>query len=481
MKIQDVEVKTGLDRATIRFYEKEGLVVPKREENGYRVYTQTDIEALLKIKLLRRLGVNLWKIQSLQQGSEDFDQILSQQIDILEDQIRTDTAARLICKQMKNDKVSYDTLDSQYYLKQFSLPAASEAAAFQEQIPRETHPWRRFFARELDYMWISAIVFFLISVVFRVRPITDASVTIISFVCFFAAIPILAAMDHFWATTPGKWVMGIRLEYINGGKLSGGEALYREGKLIFYGLGLFIPIFQQIRLYVSYRDEKDGRGNPWNDSTELIYTQWTALKKVCIAVIILIAVGLRVIAGFDAVLPTYRGDQLTIARFAQNHQDYEKILTGYQSQYILNEEGKWMEDSTSLIYHNMNQIPADFNYQFDDNGKLSIIQIQDTWENAEFTNAIPGYCQYAIYAVIGSRPSSSILDIQETERFIQEIYKQLQLGEGDIHTSFQVSEVMVTIDTETENFDWITDDGVLLSTQDIAPIRYTINLMIEIL
>lgn len=28
MQIRDIEVKTGLDRATIRFYEKEGLIRP---------------------------------------------------------------------------------------------------------------------------------------------------------------------------------------------------------------------------------------------------------------------------------------------------------------------------------------------------------------------------------------------------------------------------------------------------------------------
>ena len=36
MKIQELESRTGLDRATIRFYEQEGLVVPQRNpENGF--------------------------------------------------------------------------------------------------------------------------------------------------------------------------------------------------------------------------------------------------------------------------------------------------------------------------------------------------------------------------------------------------------------------------------------------------------------
>ena len=47
MLIQDVERKTGLDRATIRFYEKERIITPQREENGYRSYQDQDIQTLL--------------------------------------------------------------------------------------------------------------------------------------------------------------------------------------------------------------------------------------------------------------------------------------------------------------------------------------------------------------------------------------------------------------------------------------------------
>lgn len=69
MKIRQLEQATGLDRATIRFYEKEGLIQPQRQENGYREYERSDQDALLKIKLLRQLGISLESIKKLQQGS----------------------------------------------------------------------------------------------------------------------------------------------------------------------------------------------------------------------------------------------------------------------------------------------------------------------------------------------------------------------------------------------------------------------------
>ena len=49
MKIQDLECRTGLERATIRYYEREGLLNPKRLENGYREYSVEDAIQLQKI------------------------------------------------------------------------------------------------------------------------------------------------------------------------------------------------------------------------------------------------------------------------------------------------------------------------------------------------------------------------------------------------------------------------------------------------
>ena len=56
MTVKEVEERTGLPRANIRYYESEGLIHPNRGENGYRDYRQEDVDTLLKIKLLRQLG-----------------------------------------------------------------------------------------------------------------------------------------------------------------------------------------------------------------------------------------------------------------------------------------------------------------------------------------------------------------------------------------------------------------------------------------
>ena len=36
MTIRDIQARTGLDRATVYYYEREGLISPARQANGYR-------------------------------------------------------------------------------------------------------------------------------------------------------------------------------------------------------------------------------------------------------------------------------------------------------------------------------------------------------------------------------------------------------------------------------------------------------------
>ena len=57
MTSKEMEVRSGVPRANIRYYEAEGLLSPRRAKNGYREYSEKDLETLEKIKLLRRLGV----------------------------------------------------------------------------------------------------------------------------------------------------------------------------------------------------------------------------------------------------------------------------------------------------------------------------------------------------------------------------------------------------------------------------------------
>ena len=84
MKIQQVEELVGITKKNIRFYEHEGLLSPKRSENGYRDYTQKDVETLKKIRLLRSLSFPIEEIRRLQAGALTMEDGARRQIIVLE-------------------------------------------------------------------------------------------------------------------------------------------------------------------------------------------------------------------------------------------------------------------------------------------------------------------------------------------------------------------------------------------------------------
>ena len=69
MQIKEVEERVGVTRKNIRFYEKEGLLAPRRQAgNGYRDYTDAEVDRLRRIKLLRKLDVPLEEIAAMLEG-----------------------------------------------------------------------------------------------------------------------------------------------------------------------------------------------------------------------------------------------------------------------------------------------------------------------------------------------------------------------------------------------------------------------------
>ena len=63
MKINDVEKITGLTSKAIRLYESKGLIAVKRDENGYRNYSDDDVNTLKNIKLLRSVDISISDIK----------------------------------------------------------------------------------------------------------------------------------------------------------------------------------------------------------------------------------------------------------------------------------------------------------------------------------------------------------------------------------------------------------------------------------
>lgn len=71
MKINEAAKLSGLSKRAVKFYEEQGLIQVKRGENGYRIYSQENVEQLKEISAYRKLGIGLADIRALQSGQEE--------------------------------------------------------------------------------------------------------------------------------------------------------------------------------------------------------------------------------------------------------------------------------------------------------------------------------------------------------------------------------------------------------------------------
>lgn len=118
MKIRQVEELVGITSKNIRFYEEQGLLSPKRAENGYREYGSEDIDRLRRIKLLRKLGVPIEEISRLFAGTLRLEDCLDRHLDILERQKEDLTKMQTLAEGIIASHATMQSLDIDDCLEQ---------------------------------------------------------------------------------------------------------------------------------------------------------------------------------------------------------------------------------------------------------------------------------------------------------------------------------------------------------------------------
>ena len=118
MTIKEVEEQTGLSRSNVRFYEKEKLIAPVRNEsNGYRNYSDSDIENIKKIAYLRTLGISIEDIRSIISEKITLREVIQKQNDMLKSQIIDLNRAKNLCEKMLDEEnIKYNDLKVEQYV-----------------------------------------------------------------------------------------------------------------------------------------------------------------------------------------------------------------------------------------------------------------------------------------------------------------------------------------------------------------------------
>lgn len=112
MKIKEIEKMVGITRANIRYYEDEGLIHPKRnEENNYREYTDDDVKQLERIKVLRTLGIPISDIREMQNGSISLEEVMERRLVSISKEKQDLEELTKVCETIIQQDISYEAVD----------------------------------------------------------------------------------------------------------------------------------------------------------------------------------------------------------------------------------------------------------------------------------------------------------------------------------------------------------------------------------
>lgn len=84
MQIHEFSKKVGISAHTLRFYEKEGLITPSRNTQGYRDYDEKDVQWINFIQRLKATNMPLQQIKIYAKLRYQGDGTLPQRFEILE-------------------------------------------------------------------------------------------------------------------------------------------------------------------------------------------------------------------------------------------------------------------------------------------------------------------------------------------------------------------------------------------------------------
>lgn len=105
MRINEVVKLTGVSARTLQYYDEIGLLIPEKQDNGYRDYTEENLEKLQKILFYKFLKFKLNDIKELLKEDIDNLKILEQQRElILNEKEKFEVILHNIEKTIKNYK-----------------------------------------------------------------------------------------------------------------------------------------------------------------------------------------------------------------------------------------------------------------------------------------------------------------------------------------------------------------------------------------
>ena len=108
MLINEVAKLCNLTKKAVEYYTEQGLISPNILENGYRDFSEQDMEILKKIALFRRLGLSIFEIKSVLANPDKLKSILYKKtLELEQEKVKQDILQRL-CNGEKLEKLEQE-------------------------------------------------------------------------------------------------------------------------------------------------------------------------------------------------------------------------------------------------------------------------------------------------------------------------------------------------------------------------------------
>lgn len=282
MTIKEMEEKCGMSRANIRFYESEGLIHPQRRENGYREYTPEDARMLRKVRLLRTMDVPLDQVKAVASGERGLMDVLKELEQNLDLRQAHQERARHTARQMRQAETEFEDLEPEPY-----LAALEQDTPVEDAPPRLNLPWRRYWARSLDYSLCALLVDWLL----YLFPVWDYGQLPLNLLAMLLLEPLALML---FATTPGKAIFGIRVTDPEGRRLRYGAGVERTWSVLWDGMGMNIPLLGWYFKYKSLQEAEEDITLPWEWESDLTFSDgknWRYVVYVAVYTVLLAVTG----------------------------------------------------------------------------------------------------------------------------------------------------------------------------------------------
>ena len=195
MLIQEVENVVGLSKKSIRYYEDEGLLNPKRNDNKYREYTMEDLKKLKTIKFLRELDVPIRELKLLNEGHLTLNECMKERIEKISNLENNFQKIKLLCENIINNQETFANIDIDNYFQTIRIMNKKEGFTMNKE---KSNKAKKIGGAILASAIFDAFFIFLISILVYFQIVTDEKCPLILFIIliFILITPVIITIGN---------------------------------------------------------------------------------------------------------------------------------------------------------------------------------------------------------------------------------------------------------------------------------------------